>query len=47
MSEAVTMPNLIMMTSIVFEESLVRGTQTDTQTDSGSSILNFFKVEKH
>ena len=33
MSEAVTMPSLIMMASIVSEESLVRDTQTDRQTD--------------
>ena len=33
MSEPVTMPSLMMMTSIVSEESLVRDRQTDRQTD--------------
>ena len=44
-SEAVTMPSLMMMTSIVLEESLARDTHTDrqthTHTDSGSSRLKF------
>ena len=48
MSEAVTMPSLMMMTSIASEESLARDTKTDrhphTQTSSSRpSILNFFK----
>ena len=34
MSEAVTMPSLMMMTSIVPEEPLARDTQTDRQTDT-------------
>ena len=34
MSEAVTIPSLMMMTSIVSEESLARDTQTDRQTDT-------------
>ena len=32
MFEAVTMPSLIMITSIVSEESLARDTRTDVQT---------------
>ena len=37
MSESVTVPSLMMITSTVSEESLVRDTYTDThrQTDSG------------
>ena len=37
MSEAVTVPSLMMMTSTVSEESLAR----DTHTDSGSYTLKF------
>ena len=33
MSEAVTMPSLIMMTSIISEESLARATQADRHID--------------
>ena len=55
MSEAVTVPSLMMMTLIVFEESFARDTQTDRhihrqtdrQTDRqtlAASILNIFKV---
>ena len=33
MSRVVTMPSLMMMTSIVSEESLARDTHTDTHTD--------------
>ena len=40
MSEAVTMPSLMMLTSIVSEESLVR----DTHTDFGLVYLKLFKV---
>ena len=43
MSEAVIMPSLMMMTSIVSEESLAKDPHADTQTDLASSILNFFK----
>ena len=38
MFEAVTMPRLIMRTSIVSAESLARDTHTDTQTDFGSPL---------
>ena len=38
MSEAVTVPNLIMMTLIVSEESLAGDRHTETR---GSSIVNF------
>ena len=55
MSESVTVPSLMMMTSIVSEESLARDTHTHTRTRThthvhihahtvASSILNFFKV---
>ena len=40
MSEAVTVPRLMMMTSIVSKESLA-----DTQTDTASSILNVSKSQ--
>ena len=39
-SEAVTVPNLTMMTSIVSEESLVR----DTHTQTWVVYVNIFKV---
>ena len=39
MSEADAMPSLMMMTSIVSEESLARDRQTDTHRDLGSSTL--------
>ena len=39
MSEAVTVPSSMMMTSIVFEESLARDTHRDRQS-LASSILN-------
>ena len=44
MSEAVTVPSLMMMNSIVFQESLARDTHTDTdiETDLGLSILTHF-----
>ena len=44
MFEAVTMPSLMMMTSIVSEESLARERQTDrnTHTHIQLCILNFF-----
>ena len=46
MPEAVTVPSLRVMTSIVFEESLAMDRQADGQTDFGAScILNFFNVE--
>ena len=35
MSETVTMPSLMMMTSIISEELLARDTHTDTHTDFG------------
>ena len=38
MSEAVTVPSLMMMTSIISEESLAR--DTHTQTDTVSSMLS-------
>ena len=45
MSEAVTVPNLMMMNLTVSEESLARDRQTDTHTDrqtwSQSSSLKF------
>ena len=43
MSEAVTLPSLMMMTSTVSEETLAGDTQTDIHThrDSASSTLNF------
>ena len=50
MPEAVTVPSLMMMTSIVCEEVLVRGRYTDkhskghTQTQ-GSSTLKFAKLQ--
>ena len=46
MFEAVAVPSVMMMTSIVCEESLARNRKTDRHThiDSGSFILNFFKV---
>ena len=43
MSEEVSVPGLVIMTSIVFEESFERDTHTDGQT-LASSIVNFFKV---
>ena len=47
MSEAVTMPSLMMMTSIISDKSLVRGTHTHTQiymyTKTLGSILKFAK----
>ena len=49
MSEAVTVPGFITMTSIVFEESFARDTRLDRYTHAhtgrlgGSFILNFFK----
>ena len=51
MSEAFTVPSLILMTLTVSKESLARDRQTDrqtdnTHTDSGSSISNFSKVER-
>ena len=42
MSEAVTMPSLMMMTSRVSEESLARNTHTHARTRA--RVLNFFKV---
>ena len=42
MSEAFTVPSLMMMTSIVSEESLARDTQT--RTDFGLVYLKLFKV---
>ena len=49
MSEAVTVPNLMMMTPIVSEESLVRNIHIDTDTVSmsifsGLTYVNLFKV---
>ena len=38
MSEAVTMPSLMMMTSIVSEESFARDTQIDTHTHTHSDF---------
>ena len=44
MSEAVTVPSLMMMTSVVSKEVLVRNTQTDRHTHTGvSSKLKFAK----
>ena len=44
MSEAVTMPNLILMkTSTVFEDSLARDRSRYTQTDTVSSMSTFSK----
>ena len=43
MSEAVTMPSVMMMTTIVSEESLVRDIHTHRQTDTASSMLTFLK----
>ena len=42
MSEAITLPSLMMMALIVSEESLVR--DRHRHIDSGSSILYFFKI---
>ena len=43
MTEAVTMPSVMMMTSRVFEESLARDphthTQTDRETDTFSKVV--------
>ena len=45
MSEAVTVLSLMMMTLIVFEESLARGRHTHRHTKTrGRLVLNFFKV---
>ena len=47
MSESVTEPRLMIMTSIVSEESLARDRHTDTQTKFGLVYLKlFFKVAK-
>ena len=46
MSEAVIVPNLMMVTLIVSEKSLVSDTQTQTCTDLGSSILNLFSKQR-
>ena len=46
MSEAVTVPNVMTMTSIVSEESLVRDTHTDTDTDTASSMLSFYQQKR-
>ena len=49
MSEAVIMPSLMMLTSIVSEESFARDRHTDTHrqahTDTASSIFTFSKSE--
>ena len=49
MSEAVTVPSLMMMTSIVSEESLASDRHTDRHTHTqierhGLIYVNFFKV---
>ena len=49
MPEALTVPSVMMMTSIVSEESLARGTHTHRHTHThrqtfASSFLNCFKV---
>ena len=44
MSDAVTMPSLMMTTSIVSEESLARDRLSDTLTDTGVVYSNIFKV---
>ena len=44
MSEAVTVPSLMIMTFIVSEESLARDGRTHARTPFARSILNFFKV---
>ena len=45
MSEAVSVPSLMMMTSTVSEESLARDTHTETHTDSGSVVyVKIYKV---
>ena len=41
MSEAVTMPSLMMVTSIGSEESLARDTQADTRTNRDSGRASF------
>ena len=44
MSETVTVPSLMVMTSIVSEESFARDTHTDT--DKVWSIVNVYKEEE-
>ena len=49
MSEAVAIPSLMLMTSIVSTENAFEGNtnrHTHTHTDLGLSSLNFFKVER-
>ena len=47
MSEAVTVPSVMMMTAIVSEESLARHTAppTDTQLETVSSVLTFSRLK--
>ena len=41
MSEAVTVPSSMMLTSTVSDESLARDRHTDRHTDTASSMLTF------